>query len=95
MTNGKDLKNPDHLRINGELFQVIDNIAIWYEKRMEDYEMAVTLVKVKVSNSHLLPDYRITYYRKHPSHLTFWHYDSQSGRWLQEGLHTIRKVKKG
>lgn len=86
MRSIKELKNPDVIIINGGKFQVIQNTSLWYHKD-KGLEMVVELVKV--GESHMTPDYRLTYFYENPDEKKFFVFDKASKEFKEQRLRSV------
>ena len=70
MKSIKELKNPNIITINGEKFQVIENMSVWYHTNKDELEMGVGLVKV--GEKSMTPTHSLHYIYEKPDDVKLW-----------------------
>ncbi|MBI4438578.1 hypothetical protein HY640_01455 [Candidatus Woesearchaeota archaeon] len=80
----RELQNPDVIEVNGEKFQVIDNISLWYHPDKKELEMAIELAKV--GDRQLSPKYRLAYVYERPEKMRFFVLDTASKVFREQEL---------
>lgn len=87
MMSIKKMNKPNMIKINNEMFQIINQTSLWYDRKKDEIEMVIELVKLK--EKRLTSDYRLTYIHKKPHTMKFHVYNKNKKEWLEKEIKQI------